>query len=154
MITTASASDKAASDKMMNEMKGMTDEQMAHMDHGKTSNSTKSDTKKPSAQTTKSSTAKKSTTSHGSGAKATGVTGLKLDADITINGKKTMLKLVEDKKIKGKYSAPFTPMSEGFSTVHIVGKIKNNFNRSVIPSRKSSKAYKKINFFFFCKYLS
>lgn len=115
MVTTASASDKVASDKMMHDMKGMTNEQMANMDHSKMSGS----------NTTKSGTSKKTAMSHDHGTKSIGVTGLKLDADITINGKKTMLKLVEDKKTKGKYSATFTPLSEGFSTVHIVGKIKN-----------------------------
>ncbi|HSA98622.1 MAG TPA: hypothetical protein VLF17_06050, partial [Candidatus Nitrosotenuis sp.] len=75
------------------------DEQMANMDHSKMS--------------------------HDHGTKSSAVTGLKLDADITVNGKKTVLKLVEDTKTKGKYSAAFTPMSEGFPTVHIVGKIKN-----------------------------
>lgn len=56
---------------------------------------------------------------------SSGIAGLKLDADITVNGKKTMLKFVEDKKTKGRYYAVFTPMSEGFPTVHVVGKIKN-----------------------------
>ncbi|TBR22446.1 MAG: hypothetical protein EPO63_07300 [Candidatus Nitrosotenuis sp.] len=98
VVTTASMSDKAASDKMMKEMKGMTGEQMANMDHSKMS---------------------------GSGTAKTGITGLKLNADITIDGKKTMLKLVEDKKTKGKYSAAFTPKGDGYPTIHIVGKIKN-----------------------------
>jgi len=140
-VTTASASDKAASDKMMKEMKGMTDEQMAHMDHSKMSGSSAA----------KSSTAKKPTTashdmstmSHDHGTKSTGVTGLKLDADITLNGKKTMLKLVEDKTTKGKYSAAFTPVSEGFPTVHVVGKIKNTPIEVSFHPEKVEKSTKK-----------
>ncbi|MEW6043663.1 MAG: hypothetical protein AB1608_05325 [Thermoproteota archaeon] len=59
--------------------------------------------------------------------KPTGVTGLSktLEADVTLNGKKTFLKLVEDKKNKGTYYGAYTPDSEGFPTVHVVGKIKN-----------------------------
>lgn len=59
--------------------------------------------------------------------KATGVTGLSktLEADVTLNGKKTFLKLVEDMKNKGTYYGAYTPDSEGFPTVHVVGKIKN-----------------------------
>ena len=36
-----------------------------------------------------------------------------------------MLKLVEDKKIKGKYPASFTPKLDGLPIVHVVGKIKD-----------------------------
>ncbi|MFN3653844.1 MAG: hypothetical protein ACK4TO_00775 [Candidatus Nitrosotenuis sp.] len=59
--------------------------------------------------------------------KATGITGLSktLEVDVTLNDKKTFLKLVEDKKNKGTYYGTYTPDSEGFPTVHIVGKIKN-----------------------------
>lgn len=59
--------------------------------------------------------------------KVTGITGLSktLEADVTLNGKKTFLKLVEDKKNKGTYYGAFIPDSEGFPTVHVVGKIKN-----------------------------
>ena len=59
--------------------------------------------------------------------KSAGVSGLDktLEADVTLNGKKTFLKLIEDKKKKGTYYGQFTPDSEGFPTVHVVGKIKN-----------------------------
>lgn len=118
IVTTASASDK-----MMMEMKGMTDGQMANMDHSKMLDpSTKPDAKKPMA---KSSTVKKSIVPPAHETKSTGITGLKLDADITINGKNITLKLIENKKTKGKYSAAFTPMGEGSPIVHVVGKIKN-----------------------------
>ncbi|TBR10739.1 MAG: hypothetical protein EPO62_02885 [Candidatus Nitrosotenuis sp.] len=140
IVTTASMSDKAASDKMMKEMKGMTDEQMANMDHSKMSGSS----------TTKASTAKKPTTASqgmstmaNPGTKATGMTGLKLDTDITVNGKKTMLKLVEDKKTKGKYSAAFTPMDEGYPTIHIAGKIKNTPVEISFHPEKIEKSVKK-----------
>ena len=84
-VTKASASDKAIAS-----MEDQMDDEM--------SNSTvKSDvTKSP---TTPNSI--KSTMSHDVVTKkitTNGITGLKLDADISINGKKTMLKLVEDKK--------------------------------------------------------
>jgi hypothetical protein len=118
LVSTASVSDKTASAKMMKEMKGMTDEQMANMDHGKMSGS-------GTAKNSSTASNGMGTMSNGAKTKATGITGLKLDADITVNGKKTALKLVEDKKIKGKYSAVFTPMGEGLPIVHIVGKIKN-----------------------------
>lgn len=59
--------------------------------------------------------------------KSTGISGLSktLEADITLNGKKTFLKLVEDKNNKGTYYGDYTPNSVGYPTVHIVGKIKN-----------------------------
>jgi fructose-specific component phosphotransferase system IIB-like protein len=54
-----------------------------------------------------------------------GVTGLgkTLEADVTLNGKKTFLNLVEDTKKKGTYYGDFTPPAGGFPTVHVVGKI-------------------------------
>ncbi|MEM4378547.1 MAG: hypothetical protein QXX85_06140 [Candidatus Nitrosotenuis sp.] len=59
--------------------------------------------------------------------KVTGITGLSktLEVVVTLNGKKTFLNLVEDKKNKGTYYGEYTPDSEGFPTVHVVGKIKN-----------------------------
>ncbi|HXG73449.1 MAG TPA: hypothetical protein VNK44_01335 [Candidatus Nitrosotenuis sp.] len=59
--------------------------------------------------------------------KPIGVSGLgkSLEVDVTLNGKKTFLNLVEDKKNKGTYYGEYTPDSEGFPTVHIVGKILN-----------------------------
>jgi hypothetical protein len=71
-------------------------------------------------------TAKHDEKSHTHAKKSSGISGLEktLEADITLNGKKTFLKLAEDKKKKGTYYGPFTPDSEGFPTVHIVGKIK------------------------------
>ena len=58
--------------------------------------------------------------------KSSGISGLSktLEADVTLNGKKTFLKLTEDKKNKGTYYGQFTPDSEGHPTVHVVGKIK------------------------------
>ncbi len=59
--------------------------------------------------------------------KSVGVTGLSktLEADVTLNGKKIFLKLVEDKQHKGTYHGDYTPNSVGHPTVHVVGKIKN-----------------------------
>jgi hypothetical protein len=86
--------------------------------HDAKSTDTKKDTKTSSKTTTK--------TTHSHGKKATGITGLgkSLEADVTLNGKKTTLKLVEDKKNKGTYHGQFTPDAEGHPTVHVVGKIK------------------------------
>jgi len=68
-------------------------------------------------------TAKKTKTSQ----KPVGVKGLakSLEVDITLNDKKTSLKMVEDKKKPGRYTAEYTPESEGHPTVHIYAKIKN-----------------------------
>jgi hypothetical protein len=59
--------------------------------------------------------------------KKMGVSGLSktLEADITLNGKKTFLKLTEDKQKKGTYYGSYTPTSVGHPTVHLVGKIKS-----------------------------
>jgi hypothetical protein len=59
--------------------------------------------------------------------KSAGMTGLSktLEADVTLNGKKSFLKLVEDKQHKGTYHGTYTPNSVGYPTVHVVGKIKN-----------------------------
>ncbi len=56
-----------------------------------------------------------------------GIGGLSkdLEADVTLNGVKTMLPLTEDTKNKGRYYSKYTPDSAGFPTIHIVGKIKN-----------------------------
>lgn len=56
----------------------------------------------------------------------TGVGGLEksLQVDITLNDKKTVLTVKEDKKNPGKYTAEYTPESEGHPTVHIYAKIK------------------------------
>lgn len=54
-----------------------------------------------------------------------GISGLadKLQVDITVNGKKTFLTLVEDKDVPGDYFGDYTPSESGFPTVHIFGKI-------------------------------
>lgn len=59
--------------------------------------------------------------------KSTGISGLSktLEADITLNGKKTFLNIIEDKNKKGTYYGDYTPTSAGYPTIHIVGKIKN-----------------------------
>lgn len=67
-------------------------------------------------------TTKKAKTSH----KSSGVKGLAklLQVDITLNDKKTALKMIEDKKQPGRYTAKYTPEAEGHPTVHIYAKIK------------------------------
>lgn len=70
--------------------------------------------------------AEKTPAKHSPGKKAVGISGLSktLEVDVTLNGKKTFLKLVEDKKNKGTYHGAFTPDAEGQPLVHVVGKIK------------------------------
>jgi hypothetical protein len=72
----------------------------------------------------KKTTKKKSKHSH----KAAGVKGLakSLEIDITLNDEKTTLKVVEDKKQSGRYTAKYTPDAEGHPTVHIYAKIKTS----------------------------
>ncbi|MGQ0606366.1 MAG: hypothetical protein ACT4OD_05385 [Candidatus Nitrosotenuis sp.] len=67
------------------------------------------------------------TTKSKSTKKSIGVSGLSktLELDVTLNGKKTFLNLVEDKQHKGIYYGNYIPDSVGYPTVHVVGKIKN-----------------------------
>lgn len=86
------------------------------------------DTKTDKAKSThdeKKTTKKKTTHSHNT--KSSGVKGLakSLEVDVTLNDKKTKLKMVEDKKMPGRYTAKYTPEGEGHPTVHIYAKIKN-----------------------------
>jgi len=122
-VTKASSSDKKSSD------------HGSHDQEAEKTNKTKTSYEKTSAGITLISSSKdssehkdtkKSTHSHKTKKKAIGVTGLgkTLEADVTLNGKKTFLKLTEDKKNKGTYYGQFTPDSEGHPTVHVVGKIK------------------------------
>ena len=56
------------------------------------------------------------------------LTGLsdKLEADITLNGKKTFLTMIEDPKFPGVYHGEYTPSETGSPNVHLVGTIKNS----------------------------
>ena len=56
-----------------------------------------------------------------------GISGLSkvIEADVTMNGKKTFLKLVESRTNKGTYYGLYTPDGTGYPLVHVVGKIKN-----------------------------
>ena len=93
-----------------------------HKDHD-----TKSSDKKTTKKTTKHTHDEKKTTKKASHShKADGIKGLakSLDVDITLNDKKTTLKMVEDKKNPGRYTAKYTPNGEGHPTVHIYAKIK------------------------------
>lgn len=135
LITKATASDKTK----------MGVEDHDHMDHNASDSMPKSNASK-SVSKMSYDDHKKITKSHDHKKKKTtssGITGLKLDADITVNGKKTMLKLIEDKKTKGRYYAAFTPMSEGFPTVHVVGKIKNTPVEVSFHPEKVEKSAKK-----------
>lgn len=54
-----------------------------------------------------------------------GISGLsdKIQADVSLNGKKKFLTLEEDPENLGHYTGDYTPMETGFPLVHIVGKI-------------------------------
>lgn len=105
-----------------------------HMDHDSMdTKSMDSKTKDPKTNNSKStketkehSHVEKTPSKHSHGTKTTGISGLSktIEVDITLNGKKTLLKLVEDKKNKGTYHGAFTPDAEGQPLVHAVGKIK------------------------------
>ena len=112
-ITQASSSDK----------KNTKDD---HMDHD-SMNAKSMDSKANSTKDIKEyKPAEKTAAKHSHGKKAIGISGLSktLEIDVTLNGKKTFLKLVEDKKNKGTYHGIFTPNAEGQPLVHVVGKIK------------------------------
>jgi hypothetical protein len=55
-----------------------------------------------------------------------GVTGLasKLTVTVTLNNKKTVLNMTEDKDDPGQYMGKFTPQEAGYPIVHISGDIK------------------------------
>lgn len=90
----------------------------------KTKNDEKKTTKKKSTHTHSEKSTEKKTKTHDH--KSSGVKGLakSLEVDITLNDKKTALKMAEDKKKPGRYTAEYTPESEGHPTVHIYAKIK------------------------------
>ncbi len=97
-----------------------------HMDHD-SMNAKSMDSKANSTKDIKEhKPAEKTAVKHSHTTKSVGISGLSktLEADVTLNGKKTLLKLVEDKKNKGTYHGTFTPNTEGQPLVHIVGKIK------------------------------
>lgn len=54
-----------------------------------------------------------------------GISGLSkiLEVDVTLNGKKMFLNLVEDKKNLGTYLGAYTPESDGYPIVHLYGKL-------------------------------
>jgi hypothetical protein len=84
----------------------------------------KKTTKKKSSHThDDKSTKKKASHDH----KSNGIKGLSksLQVDVTLNDEKTILKMVEDKKKPGRYTAEYTPKGEGHPTVHIYTKIKD-----------------------------
>jgi hypothetical protein len=69
------------------------------------------------------------------------LTGLadKLEADVTLNGKKTFLTLVEDSKFPGVYHGEYTPADTGSPNVHLVGTIKSNsFELTFHPEKVES----------------
>ena len=97
-----------------------------HMDHDSMDSKPK-DSKTNGAKSAKESKpAEKTSPKYGHATKAVGISGLSktLEVDVTLHGKKTFLKLVEDKKNKGTYHGAFTPNAEGQPLVHVVGKIK------------------------------
>ena len=73
--------------------------------------------KKPTKSAQK--TEKKTTTS--------GISGLSsiLEVDVTVSGKKTFLKLSEDKSNPGMYLGAYTPETDGYPIVHLYGNMNN-----------------------------
>lgn len=57
--------------------------------------------------------------------KKDGISGLRktLEADVTLDGKKTFLKLLESKTRHGYYYGTYVPGVDGYPTAHVVGKI-------------------------------
>lgn len=97
-----------------------------HMDHD-SMNAKSMDSKVNSTKDIKEhKPAEKTAVKHSHGKKSIGILGLSktLEVDVTLNGKKTFLKLIEDKKNKGTYHGAFTPDAAGQPLVHVVGKIK------------------------------
>jgi hypothetical protein len=96
----------------------------SHMDHDLAD--AKSTNPKLTKETKEHKHEEKTTVKQDHAKKATGVSGLSktIEIDVILNGKKTFLKLVEDKKNRGTYHGTFTPNAEGHPLVHVVGKIK------------------------------
>ncbi|MBI5146699.1 MAG: hypothetical protein HZA84_05715 [Thaumarchaeota archaeon] len=108
------------------------------MDHGSMDSKTE-DSKANGSKSTK------ETKEHKRTEKATEISGLSktLEVDVMLNGKKTFLKLVEDKKNKGTYHGVFMPDTEGQPLVHVVEKIKKtpveitfHPEKVVLPTKK------------------
>ncbi|QLH09032.1 hypothetical protein [Candidatus Nitrosotenuis sp. DW1] len=99
-----------------------------HMDHesDEKTKDAKANDSKLTKETKEPKQTQKTSTKPSHGTKAVGISGLSktLEVDVTLNGKKTFLKLVEDKKNRGTYHGAFTPDAEGQPLVHVVGKIK------------------------------
>lgn len=71
-----------------------------------------------------------------------GLSGLSknVEVDVTLNGQKTFLTLVEDPKNKGVYHGEYTPSESGHPTVHIAGKIKGvDIEATFHPEKVESK---------------
>ena len=106
MITPASEDDKMASEKMADEMKNMTDEQMANMgDHSMSDGNMTTDEHHHDEEVEP----------------TNGISGLasSLDVTITVNGQKTSLNMVEDEEVKGLYVGQFVPTDTGFPSIHV-----------------------------------
>jgi hypothetical protein len=121
----------------VNIVEASTSEKKSASDHE--GHDTKSDKKTKHAHDEKKTTKKKSSHTHSEKSadkkakhthdhKSSGIKGLakSLELDITLNDKKTALKVVEDKKQPGRYTAKYTPDAEGHPTVHIYAKIKTS----------------------------
>jgi hypothetical protein len=65
-------------------------------------------------------------TMHESKTVSEGITGLhkSMEADVTLNAKKSFLKLIESKVKPGVYYGIYTPDSSGFPLVHVVGDVR------------------------------
>lgn len=105
-IVKASTSDKESTSDNMDHKK---------MDHGADSHDSSNNTKSH-------------TVNHKSHKLENGISGLakKFEVDITLNDKKTHLKLFEFKSKPGFYISPYIPYEEGHPAVHLFGKIHND----------------------------
>lgn len=127
-IVKASATDKKAAQKTAK----------SHDTHDDTKTPEKKSTKAThdDHDDTKNTTKAKITHEHKTGVKGLAKT---LEADVTLNGKKTSLALKENSKKPGIYTGKYTPDSEGHPTVHIYGKIKNKIIEGTFHPEKVEK---------------
>ncbi len=109
LITSASDEDKKASEEMMKEMEGMTNDEMADMDHDEVEHDEMEHEDHDEME-------------HGHDKGISGLTS-SFDITITLNGEKTTLTMVEDEEMHGLYLGEFTPSASGFPIVHFFAEV-------------------------------
>jgi len=80
-------------------------------------------------------------TMHESKTVSEGITGLRksMEADVTLNAKKSFLKIIESKVKPGVYYGIYTPDSSGFPLVHLVGDVRGtHFELTFHPEKVES----------------